>query len=73
MDLTLLISAFLTLFVIIDPIAVAPLFMALTTGIWTPNHRRAAAIPRHPVVAAGVLTRFRRLRRGDADLCRHRR
>ncbi|MCR8725638.1 MarC family protein [Frigidibacter sp. ROC022] len=56
MDTTLLISAFLTLFVIIDPIAVAPLFMALTTGM-DPARRRAAAF-RAILVAAAVLTLF---------------
>ena len=35
MDLTRLIQAFVTLFVIIDPIAVTPMFMALTVGTWT--------------------------------------
>ncbi len=56
MDLTRLISAFVTIFVIIDPIAVAPLFMTLTTGM-DPQHRRRAAM-RSVAVAAGVLTLF---------------
>jgi multiple antibiotic resistance protein len=56
MDPTALIQAFLTLFVIIDPIAVAPLFMALTTGM-DPARRRSAAF-RSILVAAAVLTVF---------------
>jgi multiple antibiotic resistance protein len=56
MDITLLVSAFVTLFVIIDPVAVAPLFVALTQGM-TVEERRAAAI-RACLVAAAVLTVF---------------
>lgn len=56
MDLTAGISAFLTLFVIIDPIAVAPLFVALTSGM-DGGQRHAAAL-RAILVAAGVLTVF---------------
>jgi multiple antibiotic resistance protein len=56
MDMTRLISAFVTIFVVIDPIAVAPLFMTLTTGM-DPLHRRRAAV-RSVSVAAGVLTVF---------------
>lgn len=56
MDLTREIAAFATLFVVIDPIAVAPLFMALTQGM-DPGHRRAAAL-RACLVAAVVLTVF---------------
>ena len=56
MDPTALIQAFLTLFVVIDPIAVAPLFMALTTGM-DPARRRSAAI-RAILVATAVLTVF---------------
>lgn len=56
MDTTSLIAAFLTLFVVIDPVAVAPLFMTLTTGM-DPDRRRASAI-RAILVAAAVLTVF---------------
>ena len=56
MDLTREIAAFATLFVVIDPIAVAPLFMALTQDM-DPGHRRAAAL-RATLVALGVLTVF---------------
>ena len=56
MDPTALIQAFLTLFVVIDPIAVAPLFMALTTGM-DPARRQRAAI-RAILVATAVLTVF---------------
>jgi multiple antibiotic resistance protein len=55
-DLTREIAAFATLFVVIDPPAVAPLFIALTQGM-DPGHRRAAAL-RACLVAAGVLTVF---------------
>ncbi len=50
------VTAFVTLFVIIDPIAVAPLFVALTRDM-DAGQRRAAAI-RACLVAAGVLTAF---------------
>ena len=50
------ISVFLTLFVIIDPVAVAPMFMALTQTM-APVQRRASAI-RAILIAAGVLTVF---------------
>ncbi len=56
MDLTALASAFVTLFVIIDPVAVAPIFVALTQGM-AAAERRAAAI-RACAVAAAVLTVF---------------
>jgi multiple antibiotic resistance protein len=56
MDLTAQLTAFVTLFVVIDPIAVAPMFMALTHDM-EPSQRRAAAI-RANLVAAGVLTLF---------------
>jgi multiple antibiotic resistance protein len=56
MDLTAQLTAFVTLFVVIDPIAVAPMFMALSQDM-DPGQRRAAAI-RANLVAAGVLTLF---------------
>jgi len=56
MEFTQLASVFVTLFVIIDPVAVAPLFVALTQGMEGPE-RRAAAL-RACLVAAGVLTVF---------------
>jgi multiple antibiotic resistance protein len=55
-DLTQAVSAFLTLFVIIDPIAVAPMFVALTEGM-SPAQRRTSAL-RAILVAAFVLTVF---------------
>ncbi len=56
MEFTLLASVFVTLFVIIDPIAVAPIFVALTQGMEAAE-RRAAAI-RACLVATAVLTVF---------------
>lgn len=56
MSIASYVSAFLTLFVIIDPIAVAPMFMALTQDM-APVQRRASAV-RAIVIAAGVLTLF---------------
>ncbi len=43
MDHSQIISSFVALFVIIDPIGLAPLFVALTKGM-TASHRRAIAI-----------------------------
>jgi multiple antibiotic resistance protein len=43
MDTAFLITAFVTLFVIIDPIGLAPLFVALTQGM-SPQKRRVIAI-----------------------------
>jgi multiple antibiotic resistance protein len=52
----LFISAFVTLFVVIDPPGCAPIFASLTNG--TPaSHRRAMAI-RSVLVAAGILFAF---------------
>ena len=51
-----LITAFVSLLVIIDPIALAPLFIALTAG-QTPGHRRVVAL-RACLVALGLLTIF---------------
>ncbi|NSX55301.1 MarC family protein [Parasulfitobacter algicola] len=51
-----LITAFVTLFVIIDPIGLAPLFVALTQGM-TPTERRAIAA-RACVISIGILLLF---------------
>ena len=42
MDTHFLITAFATLFVVIDPPGLVPMFIALTTGM-TPDRRRAMA------------------------------
>ncbi|MEM7752778.1 MAG: MarC family protein [Pseudomonadota bacterium] len=55
-DLAPLITAFVTLFVIIDPLGLAPLFVALTRGE-TAARRRTIALTAC-LVAAGVLTLF---------------
>ena len=55
-DLAPLITAFVTLFVIIDPLGLAPLFVALTQG-QRPARRRTVALTAC-LVAAGVLTAF---------------
>lgn len=56
MDPTFIISAFVTLFVVIDPIGLTPVFIALTPGM-TVQHRRAIAV-RATVIAAGLLFLF---------------
>lgn len=56
MDLALYIPAFVTLFVIIDPVGLAPLFVALTQGM-SPRQRRAIAI-RACLTALAILTLF---------------
>ncbi|MCU4653905.1 MarC family protein [Roseibacterium sp. SDUM158016] len=56
MDLALYIPAFVTLFVIIDPIGLAPLFVALTQGMTAPQRRKVAV--RACLVALGLLTLF---------------
>lgn len=56
MDFALLITAFATLFVVIDPIGLAPMFVALTQGM-TPK-QRAEIATRACVTAVGVLTVF---------------
>lgn len=56
MDSAFLITAFVTLFVIIDPIGLAPLFVALTHGMEA-RARRAIGL-RACVVAAVLLTLF---------------
>ncbi len=56
MEIAVLITAFITLFVVIDPIGLAPLFVALTNGM-TAAERRAIAI-RACITGAGILTIF---------------
>ncbi len=56
MDITAYIPAYVTLFVIIDPVGLAPLFVALTQGM-TPGRRRTIAI-RACLVAFAILTLF---------------
>ena len=56
MEWQVLITAFMTLFVIIDPIGLAPLFVALTQGA-TAKHRRAVGL-RAVLIAFGILTLF---------------
>ena len=51
-----LVTAFVALFVVIDPIGLAPIFVALTLGA-DPAHRRAVAF-RSCLIALGVLTLF---------------
>lgn len=52
----LLVTTFVTLFVVIDPIALAPLFIALTQGM-SPAERRQVAV-RAVAVAFGLLAVF---------------
>jgi multiple antibiotic resistance protein len=56
MELTFYISAFVTLFVVIDPIGLAPLFVAITQGM--AGHERRAIALRASGVAIGLLTLF---------------
>jgi multiple antibiotic resistance protein len=56
MDPATLITVFVTLFVVIDPIGLTPLFVALTQGE-APGHRRAIAL-RACALAAVILTLF---------------
>lgn len=56
MDSTFLITAFATLFVVIDPVGLAPLFVALTQGM-DARERRAIGL-RACVVAFGILALF---------------
>ncbi len=55
-DPTFLIAAFVTLLVVIDPVSLAPLFVALTQGM-SSAQRRAAGL-RACVIAAGLLLVF---------------
>ena len=56
MDTAFLISAFVTVFVAIDPIGLTPMFIALTQGA-DAQHRRAVAY-RACIIAFGLLTIF---------------
>lgn len=56
MEIAFLVTAFVTLFVVIDPIGLSPLFIALTSGM-EPAQRRAVGI-RAIAVAAILLTAF---------------
>jgi len=56
MDPTFLLSAFVTLFVVIDPVGMAPLFVALTVGE-TARRRREIAL-RACLIALALLTLF---------------
>lgn len=56
LDSALLLTAFVTLFVIIDPIGLAPLFVALTQGQTAAQRRRVAITA--CLVGAAVLTAF---------------
>ena len=56
MELELATTAFVTLFVIIDPIGLTPLFVSLTSGM-TPRQRRGVAI-RALVTGAAILAVF---------------
>lgn len=55
-DTTFLLTAFTTLLVIIDPIALVPLFITLTRGMTTAERRKVGI--RACLVAAGILTVF---------------
>lgn len=56
MELQFYITTFLTLFVIVDPIALVPLFIALTRGM-DEGHRRTLAL-RACLIATGLLATF---------------
>ncbi|WP_102109271.1 MarC family protein [Oceaniglobus roseus] len=56
MDLAFYITSFVTLFVVIDPVGLAPLFVALTAGM-DPAHRQAIGL-RALVIGAALLTLF---------------
>jgi multiple antibiotic resistance protein len=56
MDFTLLIAAFFTLFVVIDPIGLAPVYVAITQGMDAKTRRRIAA--RSCITAIVILTIF---------------
>lgn len=56
MDTSFLITAFAALFVVIDPIGLAPLFIALTKGADS-RHRRGVAV-RASLISAAILLAF---------------
>ncbi|MGO4855153.1 MarC family protein [Phaeovulum sp. W22_SRMD_FR3] len=56
MDTAYYITAFATLFVVVDPIGLAPLYIALTRGMTTRERRRIGW--RAIAIAAGLLTLF---------------
>ena len=56
MDLELATTAFVTLFVIVDPIGLTPLFVSLTSGM-TPRQRRGVAL-RAVITGAAILAVF---------------
>jgi len=56
MDTAFLITTFVTLFIIVDPIALTPMFVALTRGL-TPAQRRTIGL-RACLAAAAILTVF---------------
>ncbi|MEM6824216.1 MAG: MarC family protein [Pseudomonadota bacterium] len=56
MEIAAVIPAFVTLFVVIDPVGLAPLFVALTQGA-TDSERRAIGL-RACLIAAAILTVF---------------
>ena len=56
MELSAIITAFVTLFVVIDPPGLAPLFIALTNGMSDARRRRIGW--RATVIAAILLTLF---------------
>ena len=56
MDLTFAITAFVTLFVVVDPVGLTPMFVALTQGMTAQARRRIAA--RAAVAAIGILLVF---------------
>ncbi len=55
-DTAFLITAFVTMFVVIDPIGLAPLFVALTQGV--PERRRRAIAMRACAIGMGILVVF---------------
>src|SRR6056297_2610876 len=56
MDASAALAAFITLFVVIDPIGLAPMFVALSSGM-DRRHRRAVGL-RACLVALGILCVF---------------
>jgi multiple antibiotic resistance protein len=54
MPLDFLISALVTLVVVVDPIGLAPTFLAVTSGL--PDEARRQVALRAPVIAGTILT-----------------